>query len=53
MLLRSSGLALPVSGNFVFESQDYSYYDHHLCDVSHLTCTLTVPRCTFECPPES
>lgn len=38
MLLQSSGLALPVSGDFAFESPNYSYCDLRLWDVS---CVLT------------
>lgn len=36
MLLHPSGLALPVSGDFAFESPNYSYCDLHLWDVSHV-----------------
>lgn len=36
MLLQSSGLALPVFGDFAFESPNYSYFDLHLWDVSHV-----------------
>lgn len=40
MLLQSSGLVLLVSGDFAFESQDYSYCDLHVCDVSRVLTTV-------------